>query len=157
MKKLTIKEASEVLGISEQAIRKRISRGTLNSVKENGHIFVVMDEKSENNSYKEEYELFFSFFMDELEKKDKEIEALKSLLKEKEKKIEELNGEVKSALKDNVKLAQGVHLEARKLIETFVPLFPEIGRTTGLKEKEEDDTVYKERPGKEKKKKKKKK
>jgi hypothetical protein len=41
--KLTVPEAAEALGISPEAVRNRLSRGTLESVKENGRVFVLTD------------------------------------------------------------------------------------------------------------------
>jgi hypothetical protein len=43
MSKLTVPEAGEALGISPEAVRNRLSRGTLKSVKENGRVFVLID------------------------------------------------------------------------------------------------------------------
>jgi len=126
MKKISIKEAAQILGISEQAVRKRISRGTLESIKENGHIYVILENDSEKKMEREDYELFFSFFMEEIEKKDSEIRELKEIIKEKDAKIDELQNEVKEALKENAKLSQGVHIEARKLIETFLPMLEDM-------------------------------
>ena len=123
MKKLSIKEASKILGISEQAIRKRISRGTLEAIKEKGHIYVILEDDSSKKMEAEDYEMFFKFFMDEIERKDLEIDELKNIIKEKDKKIEELQNEIKEALRESAKLSQGVHIEARKLIETFLPMF----------------------------------
>jgi len=125
MKKISIKEAAAIFGISEQAVRKRISRGTLKSTKENGHIYVILEDDSDKKMEAEDYEIFFNFFLEELEKKDKEIEELKNIIKEKDIKIDNLQNEVKEALKENAKLSQGVHIEARKLIETFLPMIEE--------------------------------
>ena len=36
-------EAAKALGISPEAVRNRLSRGTLESVKENGRVFVLID------------------------------------------------------------------------------------------------------------------
>lgn len=135
MKKISIKEASKILGISEQAVRKRISRGTLDAVKENGHIYVVLEDDSDKKMQAEDYEMFFKFFMDEIEKKDMQIEELKNIIKLKEEKIEKLQNEVKDALKENAKLSQGVHIEARKLIETFLPMLEDFSSKPKKKKK----------------------
>ncbi len=126
MKKISIKEAAQILGISEQAVRKRISRGTLDSVKENGHIYVILEEDSAQKMAKDDYEQFFSLFLEEIEKKETEIKELKEIIKQKEEKIDLLQNEVKEALKENAKLSQGVHIEARKLIETFLPMLEDL-------------------------------
>jgi hypothetical protein len=41
--KLPVPEAAEALGISPEAVRNRLSRGTLKSVKERGRVFVLID------------------------------------------------------------------------------------------------------------------
>ncbi len=126
MKKISIKEAAQILGISEQAVRKRISRGTLDSVKENGHVYVILEDDSAQKMEREDYEQFFSLFLEEIEKKEIEIKELKEIIKQKEEKIDLLQNEVKEALKENAKLSQGVHIEARKLIETFLPMLEDM-------------------------------
>lgn len=135
MKKISIKEAAQILGISEQAVRKRISRGTLDSIKEQGHIYVILEDSSEQKMEKEDYEQFFNFFLENIEKKDKEIKELKEMLKQKDQKIDRLQDEVKEALRENAKLSQGVHLEARKLIETFLPMLEDINSKKKSKKK----------------------
>lgn len=135
MKKISIKEAAKILGISEQAVRKRISRGTLDSIKEQGHIYVILEDSSKQKMEKEDYEQFFNFFLENIEKKDKEIKELKEMLKQKDQKIDRLQDEVKEALRENAKLSQGVHLEARKLIETFLPMLEDINSKKKSKKK----------------------
>jgi excisionase family DNA binding protein len=41
-RRLTVTEAAEVLGISGDAVRSRIKRGTLSTVREGGRVFVVL-------------------------------------------------------------------------------------------------------------------
>jgi hypothetical protein len=41
--RLTVKEAAAVLGISSEAVRTRIQRGTLKSIHERGRVWVVLD------------------------------------------------------------------------------------------------------------------
>ena len=131
MKKVSIKEASQILGISEQAVRKRISRGSLDSIKENGHIYVIL----ENEDAKNQYEIFIDFFIEELEKKEKEIKELKNIIAVKDEKIENLQNEVKNVLRENIKLSQGVHIEARKLIETLLPMLENLSNKKIKKKK----------------------
>lgn len=45
MKKVSINEAAEILGISKEAVYNRIRRGTLEICEENGQKFVVIDEE----------------------------------------------------------------------------------------------------------------
>jgi hypothetical protein len=41
-RKLTVSAAAEVLGISAEAVRSRLKRGTLRSVKEGDHVYVLL-------------------------------------------------------------------------------------------------------------------
>src|SRR3954449_4255323 len=41
--RLTVPEAARGLGISPEAVRNRLSRGTLRSVKENGTVYVLLE------------------------------------------------------------------------------------------------------------------
>jgi DNA-binding Lrp family transcriptional regulator len=41
--RLTVPEAARALGISPEAVRNRLSRGTLDSVKENGTVYVLLE------------------------------------------------------------------------------------------------------------------
>ncbi len=41
--KLNVPKAAQALGISPEAVRNRLSRGTLNSVKEDGTVYVLLD------------------------------------------------------------------------------------------------------------------
>jgi hypothetical protein len=41
-RRLTVAQAAGVLGITEGAVRSRIKRGTLPTIKEGGHVFVVL-------------------------------------------------------------------------------------------------------------------
>jgi|SRR5215218_1705471 hypothetical protein len=41
--RLTVKEAADALGISSDAVRTRIQRGTLRSIHERGRVWVVLD------------------------------------------------------------------------------------------------------------------
>jgi hypothetical protein len=41
--RLTVPEAARQLGISPEAVRNRLSRGTLNSVKESGTVYVLLE------------------------------------------------------------------------------------------------------------------
>jgi excisionase family DNA binding protein len=41
--RLTVSEAAEALGISSEAVRTRIQRGTLRSVRDGGRVFVLFD------------------------------------------------------------------------------------------------------------------
>jgi DNA-binding Lrp family transcriptional regulator len=41
--RLTVPEAAQALGISPEAVRNRLSRGTLKSVKESGTVYVLLE------------------------------------------------------------------------------------------------------------------
>lgn len=42
-RRLTVREAAEELGVSEAAVRNRISRGTLQSMRESGTVYVLLE------------------------------------------------------------------------------------------------------------------
>ena len=42
-RRYTIAEAAEALGLSSEAVRSRVKRGTLRSVREDGSVFVLLD------------------------------------------------------------------------------------------------------------------
>jgi hypothetical protein len=44
MRRLTVSEAGEVLGITTDAARMRLSRGTLRSEKHSGRVYVLLDD-----------------------------------------------------------------------------------------------------------------
>ena len=48
--RLRVPEAARSLGISPEAVRNRLSRGTLNSVRENGRVFVLVDRDMVRNT-----------------------------------------------------------------------------------------------------------
>jgi excisionase family DNA binding protein len=45
VRKLTVLEAAEALGISEGAIRMRIKRGTLPSTREGGRVYILLEQE----------------------------------------------------------------------------------------------------------------
>ncbi len=47
---VTIKEAAQLLGISEAAVRQRLLRRTLTSTRQNGRVFVLLPEDRETTS-----------------------------------------------------------------------------------------------------------
>jgi hypothetical protein len=49
--RLTVKEAAAALGISSEAVRTRIQRGTLKSIHERGRVWVVLDpDETQSNT-----------------------------------------------------------------------------------------------------------
>jgi hypothetical protein len=50
MLRLRVEEAAQVLGISTGAVRNRLSRGTLKSVKEDGTVYVLVDRNMSQNT-----------------------------------------------------------------------------------------------------------
>ncbi len=47
---VTIKEAAQLLGISEAAVRQRLLRRTLTSTRQNGRVFILLPEERETQS-----------------------------------------------------------------------------------------------------------
>ena len=142
MRRLSIPEAARLLNVPEQAIWTRIERGNLQYSKENGRIFVHIKEtnqaeQSQPSQSFSEAEYFetplhssaqsapeqatpvndntFEIFLKSLiEQKDSQLENLKD-------ENRELHEKLEAALRENNQLSQGVHLEARKLLEIVLP------------------------------------
>jgi len=139
MRRLSIPEAARLLNVPEQAIWKKIERGTLQYSKENGRIFVHVQEMSQpepnfsQSSYYEEPQMpnqtyetppqqntqdsndtFELFLKNLIEQKDEQLVQLKE-------ENRELHEKLETALRENNQLSQGVHLEARKLLEIILP------------------------------------
>ncbi|MBP5778338.1 MAG: helix-turn-helix domain-containing protein [Campylobacter sp.] len=122
MKKLSINEAADILGISKEAIYNRIRRNTIKSVEENGVRFVILDEISINkqtqtatntknfsanfvsskketkkDSHKSDFIEYLIKEIDELKDKIKELEQDKEkLFREKEKILVDTKDEIKA-------------------------------------------------------------
>jgi len=149
MRRLSIPEAARLLNVPEQAIWKRIERGSLQYSKENGRIFVHIQEvnnpeqsqpkdtfsdtnsdyyempsqpsqqssgqsHSEQRSAPKNDDTFEIFLKSLIEQKDTQLENLKD-------ENRELHEKLEAALRENNQLSQGVHLEARKLLEIVLP------------------------------------
>jgi len=142
MRRLSIPEAARLLNVPEQAIWKRIERGNLQYSKENGRIFVHIKEAnqeeqnlSSHNFSEDQYfetplhssryqaqepnshandSTFEIFLKNLIEQKDSQLEILKD-------ENRELHEKLESALRENNQLSQGVHIEARKLLEIILP------------------------------------
>ena len=142
MRRLSIPEAARLLNVPEQAIWKKIERGNLQYSKENGRIFVHIKEatqseqtqSAENFSGEEYFETPLSSSSEQTAKHsttthDNSFEIfLKNLIDQKDSQLEnlkdenrELHEKLESALRENNQLSQGVHLEARKLLEIILP------------------------------------
>src|SRR5829696_5665657 len=49
--RLTVPEAADALGVTSEAVRTRIQRGTLRSVREGGRVFVLLDfDRTQSNT-----------------------------------------------------------------------------------------------------------
>ena len=122
MKKLSINEAADVLGISKEAIYNRIRRNTIKSVEENGVRYVILDGFSTNkqtqnltntknsttnfaspkketkkDAHKSDFIDYLIKEIDELKDKIKELENDKeNLFREKEKILVDTKDEIKA-------------------------------------------------------------
>jgi len=168
MRRLSISEAARLLNVPEQAIWKKIERGNLQYSKENGRIFVHIKEAqkpeqtqpAENFSDEEYFETPLSSSNQETANQSTTINDnsfemfLKNLIDQKDSQLEnlkdenrELHEKLESALRENNKLSQGVHLEARKLLEIILPNY-------NMKQLESESKTIKHKGDKKKKKKK---
>ena len=105
MKKLSINEAAEVLGISKEAIYNRIRRNTIKSVEENGVRFVILDGISTNKQTQtttntKNFSSNFASTKKEVKKETPKNDFIEYLIKE----IDELKGKIKELESDKEKL-----------------------------------------------------
>jgi len=142
MRRLSIPEAARLLNVPEQAIWKRIERGNLQYSKENGRIFVHIKEVNQEEQNQPSQNFSEAQYFDEplhssnyqapgsnTPVNDNTFEIfLKSLIEQKDSQLEnlkdenrELHEKLEAALRENNQLSQGVHIEARKLLEIILP------------------------------------
>lgn len=105
MKKLSINEAADVLGISKEAIYNRIRRNTIKSVEENGVRFVILDEISTNKQTQtttntKNFSANFASPKKETKKDPHKSDFIEYLIKE----IDELKDKIKELEQDKEKL-----------------------------------------------------
>ena len=139
MKKLSINEAAEVLGISKEAIYNRIRRNTIKSIEENGVRYVILDGISTNkqtqNSTNTKYNTANfakikkepkpgqdqkSDFIDYL---IKEIDELKDKIKELENDKENLFREKEKILVDTKDEIKAMYEERDEKLKYFLSFF----------------------------------
>lgn len=105
MKKLSINEAADILGISKEAIYNRIRRNTIKSVEENGVRFVILDEISTNKQTQtttntKNFSANFASPKKETKKDPHKSDFIEYLIKE----IDELKDKIKELEQDKEKL-----------------------------------------------------
>ncbi|MBP3206952.1 MAG: helix-turn-helix domain-containing protein [Campylobacter sp.] len=105
MKKLSINEAADILGISKEAIYNRIRRNTIKSVEENGVRSVILDEISTNKQTQtttntKNFSANFASPKKETKKDPHKSDFIEYLIKE----IDELKDKIKELEQDKEKL-----------------------------------------------------
>ena len=105
MKKLSINEAADILGISKEAIYNRIRRKPIKSVEENGVRFVILDEISTNKQTQtttntKNFSSNFASPKKETKKDPHKSDFIEYLIKE----IDELKDKIKELEQDKEKL-----------------------------------------------------
>ncbi|MDA3056536.1 MULTISPECIES: helix-turn-helix domain-containing protein [unclassified Campylobacter] len=138
MKKLSINEAADILGISKEAIYNRIRRNTIKSVEENGVRFVILDEISTNKQTQTTTNTknFSSNFVlpkketkkdphksDFIEYLIKEIDELKDKIKELEQDKEKLFREKEKILVDTKDEIKAMYEERDEKLKYFLSFF----------------------------------
>lgn len=138
MKKLSINEAAEILGISKEAIYNRIRRNTIKSIEENGVRFVILDGISTNKQTQTATNTknFSSNFVsskketkkeghksDFIEYLIKEIDELKDKIKELEQDKEKLFREKEKILVDTKDEIKAMYEERDEKLKYFLSFF----------------------------------
>jgi len=86
--KLTVKEYATQLDVSIQSVYKKIKRGTLNTVKENNTIYVIVDNIEDKRVDRKVQSNQYIELMDILRRRDKEVKRLHKEVKRLTKKLE---------------------------------------------------------------------
>ena len=138
MKKLSINEAADILGISKEAIYNRIRRNTIKSVEENGVRFVILDEISTNKQTQtttntKNFSANFAspkkettkdpHTSDFIEYLIKEIDELKDKIKELEQDKEKLFREKEKILVDTKDEIKAMYEERDEKLKYFLSFF----------------------------------
>jgi hypothetical protein len=102
--KLTVKEYSTAYNVSIQSVYKRIQRHTIQWVKENNIIYVVVDKEAikavEQPLVKEVEQVSLKYLLKQLKIRDKKIEGLEKKLDKKAKEIKKLNKQLLQSTSD---------------------------------------------------------
>ena len=89
--KLTVKEYATQLDVSIQSVYKKIKRGSLTTVKENGIMYVVVDGLGVEEVTKPVQSNNCAEFIDIIKRRDKEVKQLRKEIKRLTKKNEKQN------------------------------------------------------------------
>ena len=89
--KLTVKEYATQLDVSIQSVYKKIKRGSLTTVKENGIMYVVVDGLGVEEVTKPVQSNNCTEFIDIIKRRDKEVKQLRKEIKRLTKKNEKQN------------------------------------------------------------------
>jgi len=134
--KLTVKEYATRLDISIQSVYKRIQRHTIQTVRENNTIYVIVDDKEVENSTQPVQSNHYTGLLDIIGRRDKEIKRLN-------KEIKRLSKELSKAQLHSMATMKG-YIDKLETLQLTAPT-----------EKQDDDIIdVKEKKRKSKKKKK---
>jgi len=114
--KLTVKEYATAYNVSIQSVYKRIQRSTIQTVKENNTIYVVVDNKEVEQSTQPVQSNDYAELLDIIRRRDKEVKSLNKEIKRLTKRLE------KAQSGENQTLKEVFHeLRELKLISAPVP------------------------------------
>ncbi len=91
MDKLSVSEYARKLNVSVNTIYKKIKRGSINTVKEEGKIFVIVDDTEVRTEVKQEINSGCNELLKIIKRRDKEVVTLQKEIKRLTKKNEKIN------------------------------------------------------------------
>jgi len=112
---IPISEAAEMLGLTERAVRYRISKGAMQSKMEDGKRFVLLDdEETVSGNGSDEFQGNFQILL--LEEKDSRILDLQTQVTEKDKQIDHLQQIVAMETKNVAMLTEQLN-DSKQMLE----------------------------------------
>jgi hypothetical protein len=115
----TVRETADILGISEGAVRNRLSRGTLRSVREHGTVYVLLPDRDAERDTGDMSE----------ESKGEEFSP-SALMSEMRGRIEDLRSQLEAEREAN--------RENRRIIAALTSRIPELPQASSKGEREKD-------------------
>jgi hypothetical protein len=136
VRRLPLREAAQLLGVSKDAVRQRIRRGTIRSEKgEDGRVYVYVDA-SLNAAHPQADHAGHAYFQAEGAQQHADSAPL----------VEELRDQV-GYLREQLRREQDAHAEARRIIAALTSRIPEIEPPRSPVEHLEDQEALRDEAG----------
>jgi len=110
--KLTVKEYSTMYNVSIQSVYKRIQRRTIETVKENGKIYVIANRKEVENSTQPVQSNYYTELLDIIGRRDKEVKRLNREIKRLSKELSKAQLHSMATMKGYIDKLETMQLQA---------------------------------------------